>query len=67
MLVVTSHAERTPPVVRGTRVLENLLAAGAAAAARRISLRATPKAGRQRSVNSWPCTAPIRYARAATR
>ena len=69
ILMVTSHAHRTSPVLRGKWVLENIAGVAAAAAARR---RAAVRGGREapasraRCASAWSSTARTRRAPAAT-
>ncbi len=69
VLAVTSYTTRTAPTIRGKWVLENILAAPPPAPPPNVpSLNPAIKmASLYRSGKCWKCTAPIRFARVATR
>ena len=68
ILTVTSHADKTSPVLRGKWILENLFGTPppAAAAERAGARRQSRRPGRARCVSRWSRTAPTSRAPAAT-
>ena len=68
ILALTSHAERTSPVLRGKWILENLLGSPPPPPPADVpALSDKTEQGADRSANGWSSTARIRCARAVTR